>query len=150
MDPLPSDDLALDSCLLAQGKNEKLTTDPESLPLCGPSDTEDPANDADLTVHDAYTTDNFSQSMNNNTRPIPIQGRCDSTDDDNDIDLVSVLPLLLSDDMDDIPNSTREVSESYQEASNKNNDDCDKLVHEQCFKIHDFCNRKLVLFGANT
>ncbi|OBS65725.1 hypothetical protein A6R68_05735, partial [Neotoma lepida] len=59
---------------------DKLSIDLESAPLCDPSDTEDPANVADLAFHTAYPTGHFRQSMNTNNRPAPVQGRSDITD----------------------------------------------------------------------
>ncbi|XP_059100882.1 uncharacterized protein LOC131894589 isoform X5 [Peromyscus eremicus] len=75
---------------------DKLSIDLESAPLCGPSDTKDPANDADLAFHTAHPTGRFRPSMSTNNRSDLYMG--------------------------DIPDSTRVVWRSYQEASSKKND----------------------------
>lgn len=82
-DPDHNADFALDSCLLAQGKGDRLSIDPESAPLCGPCDIEDPS------------TDHSSQGINTNTRPAPVRGRGDTTDHDNGTDLASTLPVVV-------------------------------------------------------
>ncbi|XP_032769136.1 ankyrin repeat domain-containing protein 20B-like isoform X2 [Rattus rattus] len=94
-DPDHNVDFALNSCLLAPGKGDRLSTDPESAPLCGPCDMEDPGNDADPDAHAAHSNDHFTQSMNTNTRPAPACGRGDTTDHDNGTDLGSALPVVV-------------------------------------------------------
>ncbi|XP_031219032.1 ankyrin repeat domain-containing protein 20A3-like isoform X9 [Mastomys coucha] len=95
IDPDHNADFALDSCLLAQSKADRLSSDSESAPLCASCDMEDPANDADLDVHAAYSTDHSIQSINTNTRPALLHSRGDTTDHDNGTDLGSALPVVV-------------------------------------------------------